>query len=501
MTPEQPTIDAAVAWTGGGAGVRESARAVAGKGWRNAIVAFVAVIWLIPVRAYKLPVNLPFNLEVYRLVLLLLLFAFSIAVVTGTEHVTALGRKRPMLLLVGASFLALAGNLSTLSKEGLAGNAFKAILFFVTALILFLLVGSTIKTVDEVRAIVMMIVIGGAIVGAAAVYEGHSYYNVFDHLDKWFPFLQRDKPIAPLLRGARLRVRASSQHPIALGVALCMCAPLAIYFVRRATSKLGMLFWSAAGILAVMGAMATLSRTTLLVLASMAVLGFWVRREIVVKLWPLVFLLPVFIHVVAPGALGTLLKSFDPNGGLVNQLNARAGQSGSGRLADVNPGLRMWIKSPLYGIGLGALNATGAHPQLAAAEGTLSGVTSDSTTAGSTSTSTSDLTGSTAPADPFTPQTAPIIFDDQYMNTLVSIGLLGLIAVVWLIWGSVRDLGRTAKQTRGDPGELLSALTIAAGGFGVSMATFDAFSFVQVTLLFFLVVVLGLRLRAIVTTT
>jgi hypothetical protein len=160
----------------------------------------------------------------------------------------------------------------------------------------------------------------------------------------------------------------------------------------------------------------------------------------------------------------------------------------------------MWVKSPLYGIGLGALNATGAHPQLAAAEGTLSGVTADSTTAGSSESTTSDLTQTSTPADPFTAQQAPIIFDDQYMNTLVSIGLLGLIAVVWLVWGSVRDLGRTAKQTRGDPGELLAALTIAAGGFGVSMATFDAFSFVQVTLLFFLVVVLGLRLRAIVTT-
>ena len=42
-------------------------------------------------------------------------------------------------------------------------------------------------------------------------------------------------------------------------------------------------------------------------------------------------------------------------------------------------------------------------------------------------------------------------------------------------------------------GALLAACAISAAGFGAGMATFDAFTFVQSTLLFFIIVALGLR--------
>ena len=38
------------------------------------------------------------------------------------------------------------------------------------------------------------------------------------------------------LRGGRLRVHASSQHPIAIGVALMMILPIAVYLAQRAST-------------------------------------------------------------------------------------------------------------------------------------------------------------------------------------------------------------------------------------------------------------------------
>ena len=38
--------------------------------WPNAIGALVLVIWFVPIKLYALPIQLPFNLELYRLFLL-----------------------------------------------------------------------------------------------------------------------------------------------------------------------------------------------------------------------------------------------------------------------------------------------------------------------------------------------------------------------------------------------------------------------------------------------
>ena len=44
---------------------------------------------------------------------------------------------------------------------------------------------------------------------------------------------------------------------------------------------------------------------------------------------------------------------------------------------------------------------------------------------------------------------APIIFDDQYLNSLVSTGFLGLVGVLWFVWGGVRRMVTTARHRAG----------------------------------------------------
>ena len=57
--------------------------------------ALMLVIWLIPIKVYALPVELPFNLEPYRLFLLALVFAWVIQIVVRRGRLEAAGRGRP----------------------------------------------------------------------------------------------------------------------------------------------------------------------------------------------------------------------------------------------------------------------------------------------------------------------------------------------------------------------------------------------------------------------
>jgi hypothetical protein len=269
------------------------------------------------------------------------------------------------------------------------------------------------------------------------------------------------------VNGGALRVRASAQHPIALGCALTMCVPLAIHLSTRAATAVRRRLWLAAAALVCLGALATVSRTVVLMLLAMLVCAFWLYGTRLLRYWPLVVVLAIATHFAAPGVVSHIYKRFNPKGGVVGQLDSRAGMRGSGRIADLGPGLGYWVKSPLLGHGLGTVAATG-----------------DSLS----------TTPTAAVAGP------PIIFDDQYMNTLVSLGAVGLICVLLFIWGSVRRLGVAARRTAGSDGALLAACAISAAGFGAGMATFDAFTFVQATLVFFIIVALGLRVRAVAAT-
>ena len=77
--------------------------------------------------------------------------------------------------------------------------------------------------------------LGGAAVAFCAIVETRTGYNVFNHMRTVFPFLQDTGERASEVRNGALRAEASAQHPIALGVALSLCLPLALALVTRVT--------------------------------------------------------------------------------------------------------------------------------------------------------------------------------------------------------------------------------------------------------------------------
>jgi polysaccharide biosynthesis protein PslJ len=430
--------------------------------WPNAIAAFVFVMWLIPARGYRLPISLPFNLEPYRIVLAALILALIAQVITGDVKLEFLGFGVPVTILAGTAIVASILNYEELGNAVETGGALKSLSYFLGFLAVFVLVASTIRTQAAMDTVVRALVIGATIVAFSAIYESRSGYNAFDHLSEWIPALIREGRTGFEARGGNVRVYASAQHPIALSAALFMAFPLALYLVGRAGSKLRSRLWIVAAAICAMGAVATISRTTVIMGVALGLVGLWVRGRQVVRFWPLLLVLPVAIHFAVPGALGGIYKAFNPSQGLTSDLYTRSGEQGSGRLADLEPGLRVWSESPLVGKGIGSVVTSAEAGAAQAAEGA---------------------------------EGAIIYFDNEWLTTLVSLGVIGIAGVIWFVVGSLATVGRFARRVRGPRSDLAAACAGAIGAFGAAMFVFDAFAFVQATILFFIIAALGLQAR------
>jgi O-antigen ligase len=190
-------------------------------------------------------------------------------------------------------------------------------------------------------------------------------------------------------------------------------------------------------------------------------IAFYLYRSRLVRYWPLLAVLLVAVHLVAPGAIGGLYKSFFPEEGLVASVTGREGQLGSGRLSDVGPAQELWTEKPLLGHGPGTEIVI--DDPLVVSLGQL-------------------------PPE--------IFFDNQYLNALVTLGAIGLLATAWFVWGAAIKTVRAARRATGREASLLAACGLAASGFAFGMVFFDAFAFVQATLFFVAVAALGLRVAA-----
>lgn len=436
--------------------------ATAATGWRYAIVALVLMIWLIPIRRYRLPVELPFNLEPYRIWVLVLAGLLVVSVMTGRLRLSASGHGKALALLAVAAVAAQIVNSDRISEAGLSTPALKSLSYFLSVLLVFLIVSSVVSSREDLDAVVVALVLGAAVVAVAALCEARLNRNLFDNLENWIPLLEQTGEDRYNYRGGRLRIRASAQHPIALGAALIMLVPLAVYLVRRATGvRRGL--WLLIALLIAAGAVGTVSRTVGLMLAAMLLVTLVLRPRQLLRLSPLLLVLAVGAQLAAPGSVRQMYRAFTPQEGLVSEQSRRPGVEGSGRVADLEPGLQEWRERPIFGRGLGTGVST-AQP---------------------------------AALDPLDEAVeTQLIFDNEYLGALVALGAFGMIALLWFIWGAVVKLALAARRIVDLAGDFLAACAAATAGFAVGLLTYDAFAFVQVTFLFCVVAALGLKARA-----
>jgi len=402
--------------------------------WHRLVGLLVVVILFIPIRRYGFVGDLPFQLEPYRVLVAVVLGAWIASLlVDPAVRLWRSGFEKPMALLVLAVLASVVANPSRVADT--SSYVTKDLMFLASFLLLFYAMVSLVRDRRHIDTLLKILVGGGVVIAVSTVIEARSGYNVFNHLEGWVPGLKLlELPEVPG-RGIRLRAYASAQHPIALSALLVILMPPAIYLAHRTRNKA----WLGAIAVLFVGVAATNSRTGIVMLLVVGLVYLWLRPAETRRLWPALIPGAVAVQLLMPGTLGSLKQSFFPEGGLLKEQSQFAGWEGSGRIADLWPSLAEWSYQPLFGQGYG-----------------------------------------TRITDPGPDQNA-LILDNQWLLTLLEVGALGFIAWVWLFGGLVRRLGRGARHDQSDRGWLMAALAASLTAFAVGMLTYDAFSFVQVT--------------------
>jgi hypothetical protein len=416
--------------------------------WQVLLAGVVLVILLIPIRRYSLPGALPIDLEPYRLVVLLVVGGWVGSLLVQRDTVVRrTGLEAPIVAFCLAMVASVAFNVSRISDLDVMSEVIKTCTFFASFVLVAYVCASVLSTPSQRYYVVRVLVAGGAFVAACAIVESRTGFNPFDRLHRVMPLLNFDAAGVPVTddRAGRVRAYASAQHSIALGAALAMLVPLAVYLARRD----GQHRWWIAAALLLIGVLATVSRTAILMLLVEGIVLLALKPREVRRMLPLLLPALVAVQFAMPGTLTSLKTAFFPEGGIIAQQQSGAGTYGSGRIADLGPGLKEWSARPIQGQGFGSRITNLSDPKV----------------------------------------NAPIL-DNQWLGLLLEVGALGVAAFGWMIIRAVRRLGRIARRDVSSEGSLAAALAASIAAFGVGMVTFDAFSFIQVTFLLF--ILLGL---------
>lgn len=420
--------------------------------WPVLLAGLVLVIVFIPIKRYTIPGDLPFELEPYRIYVGLIAAMWLTALLIDRRvRLRASGIEAPLFLFVSAALASVIFNSARIDELGVHTEVTKDLTFFASFVVVFYLIVSVVRTREQVDLILKVLVASGSVVAVFAIVESHTGFNVFAQLHRVLPLLEphvADAGLEPISRGGKVRVFGSAQGPIALGAAFAMLLPLGVYVGIRTRQ---VRWWVAVSLLA-LGALATLSRTSILMCIVILVMAMRLRPQQVKRFWPVLLPGVVLVHFLLPGTLGALKGSFFPEGGLIAQQSQREGSRGSGRIADLGPALDEFSYTPVFGQGLGT-RLTGREAQI-----------HEKDTA---------------------------ILDDQWLKTLLETGLVGAFAWLWIFVRSVKRLSRAARADDSDGGYLYVALACSITAFAFGMFLYDAFSFIQVTFLLFIVMALG----------
>jgi polysaccharide biosynthesis protein PslJ len=416
--------------------------------WQLLLAGLVLVILFIPIRRFTFPAALPFELEPYRVVVALILIGwFASLLVDSRVRVRRTILDGPMALVTLALATSIAVNPSRVAASDAA--LLKSVTFFASFLLIFYFVVSVVRDRSRVESLVKLLVLGGAVVSVLAIIEYWNGYNAYDDLMGRIAFLEFHSHEPGISRTVR-RAFGPAEHPIALGALLAMLVPLSLYVAKTVGGKR----WWGVLLILVLGMLTTVSRTgvTMIVAAGLVLLCLRPREGI--RLIPLVLVVLVLAQVAVPGSLGTLRYYFNPPEGLVAQQKSSEGSCDSaGRVADLGPAFSEFGQKPLFGYGYGTriLRADGG---------------------------------------------TACILDNQWLGTLLDAGLAGVAGFLWLFGRFVRRLGREARRDRSPAGWLPAALASSVVAYAVGMLTFDAFSFIQVTFVTFILLALGSSLVA-----
>ena len=415
--------------------------------WPTVVILILSVMLFVPIGRYSIPINLPFDLELYRLAVAIVLAAWAGSLLVDPRVQL---RRSPfqasLLIILCATFGSIVVNAGRVVPLGSA--VLKETTFFLSFVLVHYFILSVVRNRRTIDNVTKFLVSGIAVVAAFSIVEQRTNFNVFDHIGQVLPFLQFNGAFVTDRFGLT-RAVGSSSHPIELGVVLALAFPLGLALVFGS----GRRWWIPTAVLAV-GVMSAASRTPILVLLAAGIVLLCLRPNDVKRLLPLVIPLMIVVKLALPGSIATLKTAFFPEGGLVQEQSAYFREAdpllAGGRLRQLGPMLDEAGRTPVLGQGF-ATRQTGFDNPL---------------------------------------RNAPIL-DNQWLGLLLEMGIVGVVGWAALFVGSARRLGRAARRRAGPEGWLAAGLAASITGFAVAMFTFDGFAFSQATFVFWILISLS----------
>ena len=419
----------------------------------TALFALLSVIMFVPIRTYAIPSPLPFELEPYRLVLVLVLIGSGAALLASpTRRLRPMRFGIPIGIFVATLLLSIIVNAVPLAQNGLLGTAFGGLVNLLFVLSVFFLVTQFLTGERLVMSVVTFLAWAGGVVAFAAVLERVTRVNIFLRLGDILP-LTLLKDAVEAYRAGGFRSFGSAQHPIALSVLLCMLLPLVIYLARYATRPYnaisrGIVYGGLALVYA-MGIAMAVSRTSVVVIGVILLATLILRPSIAIGAVLASLPLVLLAAVISPRTIETTVLSFLDVDTLVASQYTSAGWGGAGRLADLDPAFAQVAQSPIFGGGYGGRVVVGEE------------------------------------ANGF-------ILDNQVLAVLMDAGAIGVIGLAIFLLVPIVLLYRHS-MLRAVPRrfrDLAFAIATSAVGYTAAMFFYDAFGFMQT--LFVLCVLLAI---------
>ncbi|NRQ32517.1 O-antigen ligase family protein [Nonomuraea sp. NN258] len=401
-------------------------------------VIFTAILMMIPARLVFR--GLPFSLTPADAIGLL-----GALVWLCTHFTTTLGAAKgpsPVRTSLFVYSIALVATYFYAAASYLPGDemnlADRSMVLVVASVGIALVVCDGVRSYERLDLVLKAVVVTGALIGIVGGLQFALNLDLTSYLK--LPGLRFTQEAPAILeRGGLNRVSATTGHPIEYGVVCSMVLPLALHYAFRER----LLRWWACCALIAAGLLFSVSRSAVLSLVAVGVVLFigWPRERRLIGAAVVAGFL-VVVKIVMPGVLGTIFDLF---------ANLNTDSSISYRTHDYTVAGREIAKSPWLGRGLGTWYAP-KH----------------------------------------------LIFDNQYISSLVETGVIGLLVFLGLFGAALWSVLRS-RYLSADPvvRDLCLALVACLVVPLLGSATFDLRSFATVTGLSFLLMgVSGAMLRA-----
>jgi hypothetical protein len=282
------------------------------------LAMFLIVLWLVPFNTIQLTASLPFDLKFDRLVLPFIIATWILAMATGGPSAP---RFRPTWIHAGiATFVGVACIGVILNARNLNNTlefdlASKKIFLLVSYACLFMMVASIVRR-EEVPAF-MKYTLGLAVLCAlGTIWEYRFHYNVFyDVSDKLLPgtFQVGAAESTGVDDLGRRLTRGPGEHPLETVAMVSMALPIALTGMMQAARHRNRILYGLAACIILAAGISTYRKSALLAPFSVILTLAYFRRRELLKLAPLALVSLVVIHLLSPGAFGSIVFQLHAN--------------------------------------------------------------------------------------------------------------------------------------------------------------------------------------------